>query len=234
VAHADRRRLCSAQRSIPREARLERQARNGQVASRPQADDGERQLLGTMRTMHDYLAKLFLSPLPAPLWVVAALWLIVHCISFTLARRSLGLGTAEQKIVMPPESRTRPTVRLFAVQIACAAAVFLYSVFAGGALASAFAGGWFIAAAVGLSLNVRSCLIARARNSPGSLRGRVDISVDAALRERAADLFAGASACVLAAVIVPHPALLGGAWILGAGALGYSRRARSAGVAVTM
>jgi hypothetical protein len=192
------------------------------------------QLLGTMRTMQDYLAKLFLSPLPAPLWVIAALWLIVHCISFTLACRSLRLGTAEQHIVMPHEARSRPTARLFAVQIACGAAVFLYSLFAGGGLASAFAGGWFIAAAVGLSLNVRYCLIARARNAPGSVRGRVDISADAALRERAADLFAGAIACVLAVAIAPHPALLGGAWILGAAALGYRRRARSVVVAMTV
>jgi hypothetical protein len=119
-----------------------------------------------------------------------------------------------------------------AIQIACEIAVFAYSFFAGGALASVFAGGWSIAAAVGLALNVRNLLLIRARNAQGSVRGRVDISVDAALKERAADLWAGVIWCALAAIIAPHPAFLGGAWILGCQAAGLVRRARRASQAV--
>lgn len=183
--------------------------------------------------MQDYLAKLFLSPLPAPLWVIAALWLAVHCISLALASRSLRFSAAEQHIVVPPAAQPQLTPRMVAVQAACTIAVFAYSFFAGGALASAFAGGWFIAAIVGLALNVRNMLLIRARNAPGGVRGKVDISIDAALKERAADLWAGVIWCVLAVVIVPHPAFLGSAWILGSGAAGLMRRARRAGDAVT-
>lgn len=182
--------------------------------------------------MQDYLAKLFLSPLPVPLWVVAALWLAVHCTSLVLASRSLRFTSAEQHIIFPPEAQPQLTPRMVALQTACAIAVFAYSHFAGGALASVFAGGWLIAAIFGLALNVRNVLLIRARNSPGGVRGKVDISVDAALKERAAELWAGALWCVLAAVVVPQPAFLGGAWILGSGAAGLMRRARRVSEAV--
>jgi hypothetical protein len=104
--------------------------------------------------------------------------------------------------------------------------VFVYSQFAGGALASFFAGGWFLAAAVGVAVNVRNLLLLRARSVPGSLHGKVDISNEAALMERAADLWASALWCLLAVIVFPQPALLGAAFILGSGAFKLMRRAR--------
>lgn len=176
--------------------------------------------------MQDYLASLFLSPLPVPLGFVAALWLLVHCLSLTLASRTLRLAAAEQHMVFPASAQPQLTRRFVAIQTGCGVAVFAYSQFAGGALASFFAGGWFLAAAVGAALNVRNLLLHRARSVPGSLRGKVEISYEAALTERAAELWAGALWCLLAAIVVPQPALLGAAFVLGTGAFKVMRRAR--------
>lgn len=184
--------------------------------------------------MEDYLSKLFLSPLPVALWVLAVLWLAVHCISLALAIHSLRISAAEQHIVFPREAQPKLTPRMVGLQTVLAIAVFAYAFFAGGALASVFAGGWFIAATVGLALNARNSLLIRARTSPGGVNGRVVISIDAALKERAADLWAGVILCILAAIVAPHPAFLGAAWILGSGAAGLARRARRASIAVTV
>lgn len=73
---------------------------------------------------------------------------------------------------------------------------------------------------------MRNVLLLRARSVPGSLRGKVEISNEAALMERAADLWAGALWCLLAAMVVPQPALLGAAFVLGSGAVKVMRRAR--------
>ena len=176
--------------------------------------------------MQDYLSTLFLSPLPVPLWLVATLWLIVHCSSLALASRILKLAAAEQHIGFPVSAQPQLTRRIVAIQTAVGIAVFLYSQFAGGALASFFAGGWFLAAAVGVALNVRTSLVLRARAAPGALIGKVEISNEAALAERAGDLSAGALWCLLAVIVAPHPALLGAAFVLGSGAFKVSRRAR--------
>ncbi|WP_457332600.1 hypothetical protein [Rhizobacter sp. P5_C2] len=176
--------------------------------------------------MQDHPASLFLSPLPVPVWAVAALWLLVHGLSLGLAARTLRLAATEQHIVVPASAQPQLTRRSIAIQTVCGIAVFVYSQFAGGALASFFAGGWFLAAALGAALNVRSLLLLRARSMPGSLRGKVDISNEAALMERAADLWAGALWCLLAAIVFPQPALPGAAFILGSGAFKLMRRAR--------
>lgn len=84
-------------------------------------------------------------------------------------------------------------------------------------------GGWFLAAAVGATLNMRTALVLRARSVPGSLSGKVNISNEAAFVERAGDL-----RCLMAAVVAPHPALLGAAFVLGSGAFKVMRRARPA------
>jgi hypothetical protein len=178
--------------------------------------------------MEDYLAKLFLSPLPVSLGVLAVLWLVVHCTSLALALHSLRFSAAEQHIVIPDEAQPKLTPRMVGFQTVLAMAVFAYAFFAGGALASVFAGGWFIAATLGLALNARNALLVHARTSPGGVSGRAVISVDAALKERAADLWAGVILCILVAIVVPHPAFLGAAWILGSGAAGLARRARRA------
>lgn len=178
--------------------------------------------------MQDYLARLFLSPLPIPLWVVAILWLVVHGLSLALASRSIRLGTAEQHIVVPSSAQPQLTPRTVAIQTACGIAVFAYSQFAGGALASFFAGGWFLATAIGAALNLRNVLLFRYRSAPGSLRGKVEISTEAGLLERAAELWAGALWCLLAGIVAPQPALLGAAFILGNGAFKLIRRARRA------
>lgn len=176
--------------------------------------------------MQDHLASLFLSPLPLPVWAVAALWLLVHGLSLGLAARRLKLAATQQQIVNPASAQPQLTRRSVAIQTIWGIAVFVYSHFAGGALASFFAGGWFLAAAVGAALNVRNLLLLRARSVPGSLRGKVDISNEAALMERSADLWAGAIWCLLAAIVFPHPALPGAAFILGRGAFKLTRRAR--------
>jgi len=185
-----------------------------------------------MSAMEHYLVKLFLSPLPVPLWLLVALWLAVNGVSLALASRALRSTAAEQHIVVPAGGQPQLTPRTVALHLALAIAVFAYAFFAKGAWASVFAGGWLVAAAVGLALNLRNMLLMRARSTPGSVRGRVDLSVYAALNERAADLWAGVVWCALAAIVAPHPAFLGGAWILGCQAAGLARRAHRASQAV--
>jgi hypothetical protein len=70
--------------------------------------------------MEDYLVKLFLSPLPVPLWLMAALWLAVTSASLTLARRALRFTAAEQHIVCPAAGQPQLTPRTVALQIAFA------------------------------------------------------------------------------------------------------------------
>lgn len=77
--------------------------------------------------MQDYLASLFLSPLPVPLWVVASLWLLVHCLSIALASRTLRLAAAEQHMVFPASAQPQLTRRIVAIQTGCGVAVFAYS-----------------------------------------------------------------------------------------------------------
>jgi len=75
--------------------------------------------------MEDYLSKLFLSPLPVSIWVLAVLWLAVHCMSLALAIRSLKFSAAEQRIVFPTEAQPKLTPQMVGLQTVLAIAVFV-------------------------------------------------------------------------------------------------------------
>jgi hypothetical protein len=174
-----------------------------------------------------YLASLFASTLPAPIWALALLWLLLLLCSYVLLSWGQRLRAAQSCISFPAGLQPRLSVRLFTTRVALAFAVFLAADLLGGPSSVFFAGGWWIMTAVTLSSNLRSALFLQALAEPRNARGNTEYSPRFARRTQATELSSAALLCLLLGLLLPHLALLGAALFLAAAALGYFRKARA-------
>ena len=175
----------------------------------------------------DYLDRLIASPLPVPVWGLATLWLVVHVMSSLLYLRSLRLTRRQSFVIFTATEAPPPVICSLVLPLAFAAYVFGCSLWFGNRFASFLGGGWFILSCFGLASNLRNVVVWRGRAQFGGLRGQLHMNRDALLRERAAESGAAALFCLTVLLLVPHLALVGAAFLLGASAAGFSLKAQA-------
>jgi hypothetical protein len=115
---------------------------------------------------------------------------------------------------------------LWLVQLAYLAVIFAVASIAGEPLFTFLVGGIIAATGLAAAHNFRSTLHYRALALPGNATGSLSMSPSMFIRSRAHQCFEGSLVCLAGGFILPHAALLGGAFVLGAAGLGYWRKAR--------
>jgi hypothetical protein len=116
--------------------------------------------------------------------------------------------------------------RLWLVQLAYLAGIFAVASIAGEPLFTFLVGGIIAATGLAAAHHFRSTLHYRALALPGNATGSLSMSPSMFIRSRAHQCFEGSLVCLAGGFILPHAALLGGAFFLGAAGLGYWRKAR--------
>lgn len=175
--------------------------------------------------MDAYLNELMSSTMPLPVWAICLLWLILFASANLLFVKGRALSNAQNFFVI---SGPRPlhdlSPRLILFQALFAAVVFTSSLFLGGPAFVLLAGGWVILSAVSTAINLRSLLYFRALSLQGAADGSVTLSAQLSAKNQAFQLFAAATLCLCAGILVAHLALLGGALFLTATATGILRK----------
>jgi hypothetical protein len=178
--------------------------------------------------MDGYVDTLLASTLPLGPWALAVLWVAFLLSSYALLLWGQRLRSSQVFISFPAGMLPSLSVRLFALRLVVGLVVFGAAALAGREGSVFVAGGWCIAGAVALSSNVRSLLFFRALSGANSASGRIDYTVRLALINQVGELFAAALLCLLLGLLLPHLALLGAAFVLGATALGFLRKSLAA------
>lgn len=180
--------------------------------------------------MADYLDTLSTSSLPLQWEAVAGLLLVLFLASYVLYRRALAMFRAQAYIVGDniTDAEKRWGWVIPAGQLAYSAAIFLFALYAGGMLFTLLSGGLLVSLLLSATHNLRSILYYRSLALPGAARGTLWMSSALLIRHRAHLQLGAALFCLVAGLLLPHLALLGGALIVGSAGLGYLRRARRA------
>ncbi|HXT42000.1 MAG TPA: hypothetical protein VN887_18470 [Candidatus Angelobacter sp.] len=177
--------------------------------------------------MQTYFSELDASTIPLAPWVIAIIWLIIFASAHVLSRKSSALSRAQGFFISggsPVPIRTQ-SLRLILVQVLLSAAIFAYASFFGGPFFAFFAGGWVVATAISIPLNLRSILFLKALSKPGAAKGSVTLSNRLAVKDCAFKLFGAAAFCLLLGILMAHLAFFGAAFFLSATAFGYLRKA---------
>jgi hypothetical protein len=161
---------------------------------------------------------------------VAALILLLFVVGYLLERRVTAVFRAQTFIAgqgMTEIERRYGSV-LWIGQLAFIGIIFAVGLYVGGVFFTFYAGGLITVMLLYTAHSIRSLLYYRALAKPGSVSGSISMSSSMLIRIRAHQCFEGALVCFVAGLALPHAALLGGAFLLGAGGVGYLRRANQA------
>ncbi|MDB5806278.1 MAG: hypothetical protein JWN73_3600 [Betaproteobacteria bacterium] len=183
--------------------------------------------------LDDYLTDLEYSSLALPLWGIALLWLVAFVFSHILFRKTRKL--LEQQALVKLEGMAAlgraSSPGIIGARIGMATAIFAVSNYIGGYSVPLYAGGWLLTTCASLVVNLQGYLYVRAMTRQSAAAGSLTITKALVYRENAFSFFAFATFCLVAGLLLPHLALLGGALFIGATAFGYLRRARKADAA---
>jgi hypothetical protein len=178
--------------------------------------------------MKAYVDRIITSELPIPLWVVAALWLVVFGCSIFLALHARRLAGVQSHVAVSDMAHPDLSPQRLAVQVVVTCGVLLIAHLLGGAGEAFFAGGWLITAAAALAVNLRNYLSLRRLGSEGVVSGKIELSAAYSLQDLSYGFAASALLFLVVAVLVAHSAAFGAAWLLGANSLSYRKRAHAA------
>jgi hypothetical protein len=177
-----------------------------------------------------YFDAISTSSLPLRWEAVAACIAVVFLVTQVLYREALSAAAAQTYLVADyvtaEEKRWGWVLPL--TQLAYGAAVFLFALYAGGALFTLLVGGLFLSMLFSAAHNLRSVLYYRSFAIPGAADGQVSAPAITLMRHRVHVYVQGCLFCLFAGLFLAHLALLGGALFLGLSALGYRRRLRRA------
>jgi hypothetical protein len=159
---------------------------------------------------------------------VAFAFLILFVSSHVLHRRALSLYNAQPHVSGDnlTEIEKRWGWVLPANQFIFGVAIILVAVYCEEPLFTLLAGGLLVTSIFAVSTNLRTIFHYRSLALPGAVQGSIQLSHYSLLRTRAIAYFAAAFFCLLTGLVLPHLALLGGAFILGSTGIGFLRRAR--------
>jgi hypothetical protein len=174
-----------------------------------------------------YVISLLASDLPFDAWFAALAWLALFFANYRVAQATRMANDAQSVLKVEDWNALRRGFepKNIAAKIVFAAIVFLLASLLGGPAFVLLAGGFIVATAYGVGLNLQGLLSARAMAEPNAVSGSVTFTTASALRHMAQRAAGGALACLLMGLALAHLALLGGALFLAATAHGYVRRA---------
>lgn len=178
--------------------------------------------------MESYLATLLDSELPLDAWMAVLIWALLFVANHALARLARAATDAQKLIVVEdwgPLRRGFEPPHMLA-QVLFAGILFFLGFLLGRHGFAFFAGGLIVARSCAVGLNVTSVYFSRSMAEARRAQGSVTLSTALALRHAAQRLSGSALACLLIGLAPAHLAPLGGACLLGSGALGSVRRAR--------
>jgi hypothetical protein len=180
--------------------------------------------------VESYFALLLESELPFDAWVAALAWIALFFTNTFIARATRAANDSQRFVTVEDWSALRRGFepKYVLAQLVFAGIVFSVGLFLGRGAFVFFAGGLVVAITCILSLNFQSLLSARAMAQPNAATGAVTYSTALSLRQGACRLGGAALGCLIIGLALAHLALMGGALILSAAALGYLRRARNA------
>ena len=179
--------------------------------------------------MDSYVTLLLESQLPFGPWGAPLLWLALFLANHWAARAVRAANDAQHSLTVEDWTPLRRGFqpKYLAAQVLLAGVVFLLAALLGGSAYVFFAGGFIVAIAFTLALNLQGLLSARALARPDAASGTLTFSTAAAFRHTAHRLLGGACASLGAGLIVAHFALLGGGFFMASMAIGCWRRARN-------
>ena len=180
--------------------------------------------------MADYFDAISTSSLPLRWDAVAALLVVIFLVTQALYRKALAAAAAQTYFVadyVTDEEKRWGWVLPFG-QFAYSAAIFLFALYAGGALFTLLAGGLFVSTLFSAAHNLRSVLYYRSFAIPDAAHGSLSAPAATLMRHRVHIYVQGTFFCFFAGLFLAHVALLGAALFLGFTALGYRRRLRRA------
>lgn len=111
-------------------------------------------------------------------------------------------------------------------RLAFASMAFLAAAAVGEPALTLIGGGFVVAYAMGIGLNIHSLLFARALSRPGDALGTITLTPQFVMRDWGHRALGGATFLFASGVVFAHLALLGGALIFGLGAYRYLRNSR--------
>jgi hypothetical protein len=179
--------------------------------------------------LESYVTLLFESELPFGPWVAALVWLALFLANHWTARAVRAANDAQHSLTVEDWAPLRRGFqpKYVAAQVLLAGLLLLLAAQLGGSAYVFFAGGYIVAIAYALALNLQGLLSARALARPGAATGTLTFSTASAFRHTAHRLLGGACASLVTGLVVAHLALLGGTFFLTSMAIGCWRRARN-------
>jgi hypothetical protein len=178
--------------------------------------------------LDDYLSRLSSSTLPLPQEGVIVFWCVVFVVMHFLASKVNQLVAASKTIRADTSDKalSNPSPQILLLQVLLAAFVFGASPYAGNAFFVFMGGGWAVTTLISLPNILMGFLTYKAYSQPGAMQGSVKMSERLTIMRAAFQTFGMALACLLLGIFLAHLALLGGAFVLTATAVGYLRRLR--------
>lgn len=177
-----------------------------------------------------YIDVLLASRLPLRDALVVAAWPVLYVINHGVVRVLRASSARQTGITLEDSAALRRGSQPLWIlaQVLYAAAVFSFSLYAGGALFVLLGGGIDVSMISVLGLNLQALWAARAMARADTVAGTLRLSNAYAFRQLASRLGGAAIVAALLGVLFAQLALFGGAALLTAAALGYLRRANAA------
>ena len=178
--------------------------------------------------MDAYLGTFAESRLPLSPWIAGALWFALFSVTRRITVRSREYLAQQPHVVAGGLDTLMAMDRPGVVwpQFAMLTAVLALSWFLGETVYALIAGGMLLAMAMTLGLNLHSLAFAQ-RLARGGAAGTITLSARFILEDLARRASTGALVFAVAAAVLAHVALLGGALFLMLASVDLSRRARA-------
>lgn len=176
--------------------------------------------------MHPYAAALLDSEFSFAPWLLGVAWVVLAALSLWVSSRARAAFTTQRHIVIDyGQVLTKAfQLRYNFVQILFATAVLWGSHRIGEPFFTLIGGGYVVAVAVGLGLNVHTLLFARRLSRDGSAEGSVTLSAKFGLADVGYRSLGGALIVLITGLVFAQLAFLGGALFLGSTGFGYLRK----------
>jgi hypothetical protein len=174
-----------------------------------------------------YWLALLNSELPFAPWIAIALWAALFVGNHLVAHATRAITAGQDIIVVQNRADLERGFRphLVLMQALFGALIFVFALSAGAPPVYVFLGGGLIVSLTcALGLNLQAYLSAHAMQRHGAVTGSLQLSSAYATRQQVHRLAASALVCAILGGLTGHLALLGGAVLLAATALGYRRR----------
>jgi len=162
-----------------------------------------------------------------PWWLGVCGLALFFCSHMVVRRAQFALAQQERITIERTSAIAKPFEPKYAIaQLVFASIAFFAAVVVGEPVFTFVGGGFVVAYAMSLGLNIQALLSARGLGQAGNADGRLILAPHFAMRDWGYRALGAAAFLFTSGVVFAHLALLGGALILASGGYGYVRRSR--------